>query len=165
MTAPYPLPDKICITGKNIDPVNFKKSVRDAMPANLAEAVLTPDDLLAGPRIAYDVYYAEKARRKDPSRPGVAQECLDCMAHLKANKLPKNYLHEVYGFSHRSTLKPAQAEEGRIIRELAAGPSKDIVENVAVPLKVADVMVAKEIVEFVPKVVEPVDLDFGPEPE
>jgi len=112
-------------------------------------------DLPACPeKTVWEAFYTEKARRKDPSQPGVAKEALALLAELKAAGRSTGELW-AYGYSHRSTLAPARNEESRIVRELLSKPSAEIVENPDCPLKVAEVMVEKAISEFVPKVVEP----------
>ena len=111
------------------------------------------EDLPGGPdKDMWLAYYAEKARRKDPSQPGVAKEALALLAELKAAGRSTGELWS-YGYSHRSTLAPARNEESRIVRELAAKPSAEIVENPACPLKVAEVMAEKAITEYVKPVV------------
>ena len=139
-----PLPEKICITGRNVDPGNFKDP-DSVTPTHGLE--MSPEDLTPEARVKYDAYYAEKARRKDPSQPGVAQEALDCLEYLRANKLSTDLLHK-YGYSHRSTVKPALREEARIIAELKCKPSKDVEENPAIALKVADVKAKNKIDEY-----------------
>ncbi|MCP4573219.1 MAG: hypothetical protein GY838_12770, partial [bacterium] len=118
MSAPKPLPEKICITGRGINLANFKKAVREKHAnASTRGLELEPDDLTPEARAKYDAYYTEKARRKDPAQPGVAQEALDALEHCRANKLSTNLLHQC-GYSTRATVKLAVAEEKRIVREL-----------------------------------------------
>ena len=111
-------------------------------------------DLPACPeKTVWEAFYTEKARRKDPSQPGVAKEALALLAELKAAGRSTGELW-AYGYSHRSTLAPARNEESRIVRELAIKPSAEIVANPAVALSVTDVKEKYSIDEFVPKVVE-----------
>lgn len=116
----------------------------------------SPDDLSPEDRTKYDVYYAEKARRKDPSRPGVAQEAIDCVAELMADDRSPSEAWTIYGYSLTHALKPAVEEEKRIVAELLIKPSKDVVENPAVPLKVVDVQAKYSIPEFkaAPEIIE-----------
>ncbi|MCP4573353.1 MAG: hypothetical protein GY838_13440, partial [bacterium] len=83
----------------------------------------------------------------------VAQEALDALEHCRANKLSTNLLHQC-GYSTRATVKLAVAEEKRIVRELSAKASKDVVQNIDCKLVVADVMTKHAIEEYV-KPVEP----------
>lgn len=118
-----------------------------------------PDDLSAGDRTKYAAYYAEKARRKDPTQPGVAQEAIDCVEELLAAGRSPSEAWTTYGYSLQHALKPAKAEEKRIVAELLVKPSKDVTSSI---LDVAAVKVAKEIPEYVkpvvkdPKVIEPI---------
>jgi hypothetical protein len=145
-----PLPEKIWITGKNhIDPENFKGGV------DTTQDELSPDDLSTtggqdSPRAKYDAYYAEKARRKDPSQPGVAQEALDLLDELKADDRSSAELWEVYGYSPRHVAKKAQKEEKRLIAELRSKAFGDVQESAEVALKKADVKAKHGIPDWVP---------------
>ncbi|KKN87428.1 hypothetical protein LCGC14_0258830 [marine sediment metagenome] len=149
-----PLPEKIEITA-NVAPDNLNDGARAKYDSGEQTGVFEPKDLSTAARVKYDAYYAERIRRRDPSQPGVAQEALDCLAELKADNRSTEELHRL-GYSYRSTLKPAQNEEKRIQRDLGRMLSKDVQENPAVALKVADVKgKIADFVEFVPKAVEP----------
>ena len=158
-----PLPEKIRITGPDIDPTNLKKSGKDKLTGDLELYVVEPSDLVASARSKYDAHYLEKTRRKDPSQDGVAQEALDCLEELKAQGRSTEELWTVYGYSPVNVVKEAQKEEQRIIRELHEKPSKDVEQNPKVKLVVADVKTKHNIPE---KVVEPAEpVAFGPEME
>ncbi len=108
-----------------------------------------PKDLSKTERAKYDTRVKEEARRKDPSQPGVAKEALECLRELQAANRSSSEAWTHYGYSLRGSVKPAEREETRIVRELACKPSKDIEVNQAVALVVEEVRVAKGIAEYV----------------
>lgn len=141
-----PLPEKVCITGDSIDFENLLAGAIATFKPG-PTATVSPDDLTPEARAKYDAYYAEKARRKDPSQVGVAQEALDLLDECLSSGCSTAKLHS-YGYSMRSTVMPAVAEEQRIIKELAEKPSADIEESTEVALKVADVKAKYSIAEY-----------------
>jgi len=104
-------------------------------------------------KTVWAAFYVEKKRRKNLDDPTVAQESIDCAEWLKEQGRSSKDLWEVYGYSHERALKPAVNEEQRIVRELAAKPSKDVSSDL---LDVSQVMTKYDIAEYVkPVVVEP----------
>ena len=148
-----PLPEKIYLNKSVWNNLTTEGQAR----ARIKGYEVRPDDLTAEALVKYLAHYAEKARRKDPSQPGVAQEALDCLAELKGEGRSTAELWEQYGYSIRSTVRPAVAEETRLVRELAVKPSADVVVNPAVKLVVTDVKTKYSIDEYVAPVVEPVE--------
>lgn len=95
---------------------------------------------------------SEQTRRKDISQTGVAQEALDVLAALPEGASPSEVFTE-HGYSLSHVLKPALAEEHRIVEELLVKPSKDVASDMLV---VKDVQSKHEIAEFVAP--EPVEI-------
>ena len=156
-----PLPEKIYITGVDVDPDNFRKEEAEVLARlNVAPAKreMKPDDLTTTPdggaRKKYDDYYVERARRADPTQPGVANEALDALADCKANKRSTEELHRL-GYSYHSTVKPAQNEEKRVVQQLKSKASKDVTSPFFSAEEVGQVMTKHDIAEFKPKAVEP----------
>ncbi|KKN66686.1 hypothetical protein LCGC14_0468720 [marine sediment metagenome] len=145
------LPEKIEIT-KNVVKENLNAAARAKYDSGEKRDVFEPDDLNTAARVKYNAYYAERGRRADPLQPGVAQEALRCLAELKAAKRSTEELHRL-GYSYRSTVKPAKADEDRVVRELRSGPSKDVTSPYFSEVEVNDMMTKYSIPEFIQKAV------------
>jgi len=115
----------------------------------------SPDDLSGPDRAKYNQYYAERDRRKDPSRANVAQEALDCLEELAAIRHSSSEAFTVYGYCLTRTVKPAVQEEKRLIAELRRKPINEIAANPQVALNPAAVKSKHGIPDFVEPPAEP----------
>lgn len=122
----------------------------EVLPEKVKLNGVKPEHLPASEKTKYDAYYAEKARRKDITQEGVAQEALDVLDEINARSGSSSEVFTVFGYSLR-VLKQAIAERERIQRELAVKPSKDVKSSI---LDVSQVMAMHGIKEWV-KPVEP----------
>lgn len=143
-----PLPEKIEIT-VNVNPDNLNAAARARYSSGVQRDVFAPDDLTPEARAKYDAYYAEKAKRKDPTQPGVAQEAIDCVEELLAAGRSPGEAWTVYGYSLSHALAPARNEERRVVQQLQTKPSKDVAPNPACPLDVSYVKAKHAISEYV----------------
>lgn len=116
----------------------------EVLPEKVKLNGVKPEHLPASEKTKYDAYYAEKARRKDITQEGVAQEALDVLEEIDARDGSSSEVFTVFGYSLR-VLKQAIAERERIQRELAVKPSKDVSSEI---LSVAEVKAKYEIPEF-----------------
>lgn len=108
----------------------------------------TKEALSTEDRAQYEAYYAERARRKDPTQPGVAQEALDCLAYLKAEGRSSSEAFTEYGYSLSAVCRPALAEQERICSELRRKPPSAVTSAL---LDVRAVQAAHSIPDFVPR--------------
>lgn len=89
---------------------------------------------------------AEQARRKDINQSGVAQEALDKLEELEADRKSSSEVFTEHGYSLSHVLKPAIKERARVVEELRTKPESEVVSDI---LDVAAVKSKFAIPDFV----------------
>ena len=109
-----------------------------------------PGKLKAAAKKKYDDRKKEESRRKDKDSAGVASEAVEFYHELmEQGRSPSEVFTdpERGGYSLSRVLKPALADEQRILADLAQKPSADVEDGL---LKVVDIQTRHEVPEWTP---------------